>query len=178
MARWAVVNIYASFNNILMTVTDLTGAETIAKCTGGMVVRAAKDEGSPYAAMKAAERLADAAREKGIDSLHVKVRAPGGHKSKSPGPGAQAAIRALARAGVPHLRRRGLRAVHRALHALEGGPGHGVLGRPRPGRRRALQDRGPQDPDREAPRRPARHARSGRDPRDRDGAREVAAGQR
>jgi small subunit ribosomal protein S11 len=100
MARWAVVNIYASFNNILMTVTDVTGAETIAKCTGGMVVRAAKDEGSPYAAMKAAERLADQAREKGIDSLHVKVRAPGGHKTKSPGPGAQAAIRALARAGM------------------------------------------------------------------------------
>jgi small subunit ribosomal protein S11 len=100
MARWAVVNIYASFNNILMTVTDLTGAETIAKCTGGMVVRAAKDEASPYAAMKAAERIADAVREKGIDSLHVKVRAPGGHKSKSPGPGAQAAIRALARAGM------------------------------------------------------------------------------
>lgn len=100
MSRWAVVNIYASFNNILMTVTDLTGAETIAKCTGGMVVRAAKDESSPYAAMKAAERIADAVREKGIDSLHVKVRAPGGHKSKSPGPGAQAAIRALARAGM------------------------------------------------------------------------------
>lgn len=100
MARWAVANIYASFNNILITVTDLTGAETIAKCTGGMVVRAAKDEGSPYAAMKAAERIADAAREKGIDSLHVKVRAPGGHKSKSPGPGAQAAIRSLARAGM------------------------------------------------------------------------------
>jgi small subunit ribosomal protein S11 len=100
MARWAVVNIYASFNNILMTVTDVTGAETIAKCTGGMVVRAAKDEASPYAAMKAAERIADQVREKGIDSLHVKVRAPGGHKSKSPGPGAQAAIRALARAGM------------------------------------------------------------------------------
>ena len=100
MTRWAVCHIYASFNNILMTVTDMTGAETIAKCTGGMVVRAAKDESSPYAAMKAAERIADTIREKGIDSLHVKVRAPGGHKSKSPGPGAQAAIRALARAGM------------------------------------------------------------------------------
>lgn len=100
MTRWAVCHIYASFNNILMTVTDMTGAETIAKCTGGMVVRAAKDEGSPYAAMKAAERLADQIREKGVDSLHVKVRAPGGHKTKSPGPGAQAAIRALARAGM------------------------------------------------------------------------------
>ena len=100
MTRWAVCHIYASFNNILMTVTDLTGAETIAKATGGMVVRAAKDEGSPYAAMKAAERLADQIREKGVDSLHIKVRAPGGHKSKSPGPGAQAAIRSLARAGM------------------------------------------------------------------------------
>ena len=100
MARWAICHIYASFNNILMTVTDLTGAETLAKATGGMVVRAAKDEGSPYAAMKAAERLADQIREKGVDSLHIKVRAPGGHKSKSPGPGAQAAIRSLARAGM------------------------------------------------------------------------------
>ncbi len=100
MAHWGVAHIYASFNNIIITVTDLTGAETIAKCTGGMVVRSAKDESSPYAAMKAAERIADAAREKGIEGLHVKVRAPGGHKSKSPGPGAQAAIRALARAGM------------------------------------------------------------------------------
>ncbi|MHB8605038.1 MAG: 30S ribosomal protein S11 [Thermoplasmatota archaeon] len=100
MAKWGVANIYASFNNIIITVTDLTGAETITKCTGGMVVKAAKDESSPYAAMKAAERVAEAAKEKGIDSMHVKVRAPGGHKSKSPGPGAQAAIRALARAGI------------------------------------------------------------------------------
>ncbi|HEV8359682.1 MAG TPA: 30S ribosomal protein S11 [Candidatus Thermoplasmatota archaeon] len=100
MAKWGIAHIYASYNNIIITVTDLTGAETITKCTGGMVVKAAKDEGGPYAAMKAAERIADEAREKGIDSLHVKVRAPGGHKSKSPGPGAQAAIRALARAGI------------------------------------------------------------------------------
>src|SRR3989442_14632655 len=65
-----------------------------------MVVKAAKDEASQYAAMKAAERVADAAKEKGIDSIHVRVRAPGGNKSKSPGPGAQAAIRALSRAGL------------------------------------------------------------------------------
>jgi len=65
-----------------------------------MVVKAAKDEASPYAAMKAAEKVAEIAKEKGIDSIHVKVRAPGGNKSASPGPGAQAAIRALARAGL------------------------------------------------------------------------------
>ncbi len=100
MAKWGVAHIHASFNNIIITITDLTGAETIARCSGGMVVKAAKDEASPYAAMRAAERAADGAREKGIDSIHIKIRAPGGNKSTSPGPGAQAAIRALARAGI------------------------------------------------------------------------------
>ncbi len=95
-----IANIFASYNNILITVTDITGAETLAKCTGGMVVKAAKDESSPYAAMRAAERVAEQIKEKGIDTVHVRVRAPGGNKSASPGPGAQAAIRALARAGL------------------------------------------------------------------------------
>ena len=100
MAKWAIAHIYASYNNILITVTDQTGAETIAKCTGGMVVTSQKDESSPYAAMRAAGVIADILREKGIDSIHVRVRAPGGNKDTSPGPGAQAAIRALARAGL------------------------------------------------------------------------------
>ena len=100
MVKWGIAHIYASFNNIIITITDLTGAETIARCSGGMVVKAAKDEASPYAAMRAAERAADAAKEKGINNIHIKIRAPGGNKSTSPGPGAQAAIRALARAGI------------------------------------------------------------------------------
>lgn len=100
MSKWAVAHIYASYNNIIITLTDVTGAETLARCSGGMVVKAAKDEASPYAAMRAAEKIADAAKEKGIDSIHVLVRAPGGNRSKSPGPGAQSAIRALARAGL------------------------------------------------------------------------------
>ena len=100
MGKWGIAHIYASYNNIVITVTDIPGAETITKCSGGMVVKAAKDEASPYAAMRAAERVAEISKEKGIDGLHVKVRAPGGNKSLSPGPGAQAAIRALARAGM------------------------------------------------------------------------------
>src|SRR3989337_41628 len=100
MPKWGVAHIYASYNNIIITLTDLTGSETITKATGGMVVKAAKDEASPYAAMRAAERVADAAKEKGIDSMHIQVRAQGGNRSQTPGPGAQAAIRALARAGV------------------------------------------------------------------------------
>jgi len=100
MSKWGIANIFASYNNIIITLTDITGAETITKATGGMVVKQAKDESSPYAAMRAAEKVADVAREKGIDSIHIKVRAPGGNKSASPGPGAQAAIRGLARAGM------------------------------------------------------------------------------
>src|SRR5205807_6464124 len=44
MPRWGVAHIYASYNNIIITLTDITGSETIMKATGGMVVKAAKDE--------------------------------------------------------------------------------------------------------------------------------------
>ena len=43
MPRKAIVNIFSSYNNILMTATDLTGAETITTCNGGEVVKAGKD---------------------------------------------------------------------------------------------------------------------------------------
>jgi small subunit ribosomal protein S11 len=99
-AKWGIANIFASYNNVMITLTDITGAETIGKVTGGMVVKQAKDQSSPYAAQRAAERIADVAKEREIMGIHVKVRAPGGNKSTSPGPGAQAAIRALARAGL------------------------------------------------------------------------------
>lgn len=98
--KWGICHIYASYNNILITLTDLTGAETIAKCTGGMVVKAAKDEASPYAAMKSGELIAEKAREKGISNIHIRVRAPGGSGPSSPGPGAQGVIRSLSRAGI------------------------------------------------------------------------------
>jgi len=98
--RWGIAHIFASYNNVIITITDVTGAETVTKASGGMVVRADKDQASPNAAMRAAERVADIAKEKGIDGVHVRIRAPGGNKSHSPGPGAQAAIRSLARAGL------------------------------------------------------------------------------
>ncbi len=98
--KWGVAHIYASFNNTIITVTDVTGSETITKSSGGMVVKQARNESSPYAAMQMAVNVAQAVREKGLSGLHVKVRAPGRGKQRSPGPGAQAAIRALARAGI------------------------------------------------------------------------------
>ena len=102
--RVGVAHIYASHNNTIITVTDITGAETFAKASGGMVVRSDRDESSPYAAMKAAEKVVESLKEKGITSIIVKVRAPGGNRNHTPGPGAQAAIRAFARAGMKIVR--------------------------------------------------------------------------
>ncbi len=37
--KWAIVHIFSSYNNTIVTATDLSGAETFAKCSGGMVVK-------------------------------------------------------------------------------------------------------------------------------------------
>ena len=97
--KWGVVHIFSSYNNTLIHITDISGAETIARTSGGMFVKADRMESSPYAAMRAATGAAEVARDKGITAIHIKVRAPGGSGPRTPGPGAQAAIRAFARFG-------------------------------------------------------------------------------
>jgi len=101
---------------------DSSGRETITRVTGGMKVKADRDESSPYAAMLAAQDVAVRCKEVGITALHIKIRATGGkyHRhfswlclrcrmlnvcatgngTKTPGPGAQSALRALARSGM------------------------------------------------------------------------------
>ncbi len=98
--KWGVAYIFASYNNTFIHITDITGSETITKITGGSQVKADRLGSSPHAAMIAAKKAAEEAMNKGITGVHIKVRAPGGIKQKNPGPGAQAAIRALARAGL------------------------------------------------------------------------------
>merc|ERR1711920_455719 len=97
---FGVARIFASFNDTFVHVTDLSGRETIARVTGGMKVKADRDESSPYAAMLAAQDVAARCKELGIGALHIKLRATGGTRTRSPGPGAQSALRALARAGM------------------------------------------------------------------------------
>lgn len=84
-----------------------------------MKVKADRDESSPYAAMLAAQDVATRCKELGINALHIKIRATGGtnvskqdmrrkvansyvagNGTKTPGPGAQSALRALARSGM------------------------------------------------------------------------------
>lgn len=98
---WGIAHIYSSYNNTIIHITDLTGAETISRASGGMVVKAHRLESSPTAAMSSAKIAGEVAKEKGINALHIRVRAPGGHNGPSnTGPGSQAAIRALSRMGL------------------------------------------------------------------------------
>ncbi|KAG5853387.1 hypothetical protein ANANG_G00072750 [Anguilla anguilla] len=68
---FGVCHIFASFNDTFVHVTDLSGKRHTQRC-----------------------------KELGITALHIKLRATGGNRTKTPGPGAQSALRALARSGM------------------------------------------------------------------------------
>ena len=92
----AIVNIYTSYNNTLVHVTDMSG-KTIAKVTGGMVTKHGRLKANPTIAMFIAKRIAENVRDLGIKSFYVRIRAKTGNPS--PGPGANAIIKSLTRSG-------------------------------------------------------------------------------
>ncbi|HLE06412.1 MAG TPA: 30S ribosomal protein S11 [Candidatus Nanoarchaeia archaeon] len=98
--RWGLAHIFSSGNNTIIHITDISGAETVSLSSGGQVVKSDRLESSPNAAMMAAKKAATDAINAGINAVHIRVRAPGGSKNRFQGPGAQAAIRALTRAGL------------------------------------------------------------------------------
>merc|ERR1711916_244781 len=123
---FGVAHIFASFNDTFIHVTDISGRETIVKVTGGMKVKADRDEASPYAAMMAAQDVAAKCKsvrlsfgvsaatlafslcavlplgtyplptlrshlklnQLNINAIHIALRATGGNRTKTPGPGA------------------------------------------------------------------------------------------
>ena len=99
--NWGVLHIYSSYNNTHLHVTDVTGTETIARVTGGMVTKSDRLKATPNIAMAAAKMVSEQCHAKGINALYVKLRAVGGHNGPmTPGPGSQAAIRMLTRYGI------------------------------------------------------------------------------
>jgi small subunit ribosomal protein S11 len=98
--KWGIAHIYSSENNTVIHITDMSGSETISRVSGGMVTDRDKDKGKAFPAMRAARRAATEALEKGVTGIHLRIRAPGGHKKKIPGEGAQPAIRGLVRTGL------------------------------------------------------------------------------
>jgi len=100
MDKIGIVNIFASRNNTIMVLTDETGAEIIAKSSGGQLTKSQHKEGSPYIAMKMSQIIAEKAKERGIKEVHVKIRAPGGNLYYNPGQGAEPSIKSLTRNGL------------------------------------------------------------------------------
>jgi small subunit ribosomal protein S11 len=89
-------HISASFNNTLVTITDMQG-NTLAQASSGASGFKGSRKGTPFGAQIAAEKVGNAVKEYGIESLDVFV--------KGPGPGRESAIRALKVAGftISHI---------------------------------------------------------------------------
>ncbi|MBD3247655.1 30S ribosomal protein S11 [Candidatus Pacearchaeota archaeon] len=96
----AVVNIYTSFNNTLVHVTDLSGS-TIAKISGGVVTKHDRLKANPTIAMFIAKRISEQIKDLGIRALYFRIRAKTGNPA--PGPGAHAIIKSLSREGFKIL---------------------------------------------------------------------------
>jgi len=94
--RIGILNIYTTFNNTLMTLTDMSG-NTIARFSGGESTKQSRLKANPTVAMFVAQKISEEAKDNGITGFYVKVRAETGENN--PGPGAHTAIKSLTRAG-------------------------------------------------------------------------------
>lgn len=96
----AVVNVYTSFNNTLVHVTDMSG-KTLSKVTGGMVTKHGRLKANPTIAMFIAKRVSEQLKELGVGNLYFRIRAK--TRNPAPGPGANAIIKSLSREGFKIL---------------------------------------------------------------------------
>jgi len=96
----AILNIYTSFNNTIVHVTDMSG-KTISKVTGGMVTKHGRLKANPTIAMFISKRIAEEVKDLGIKSFYVRIRAKTGNPAL--GPGAHAIIKSLSREGFKVL---------------------------------------------------------------------------
>ena len=86
-----IAHIQSTFNNTIVTITDLTG-NVIAWASSGMSGFKGSRKGTPFAAQMAAESAVKKAREQGLRTVRVYV--------KGPGSGRESALRALQAAGL------------------------------------------------------------------------------
>nr|YP_009257592.1 ribosomal protein S11 [Coeloseira compressa]ANH09675.1 ribosomal protein S11 [Coeloseira compressa] len=86
-----IAHIKSTFNNTIITITDLKG-ETISWCSSGASGFKGAKKGTPFAAQTAAEKAAKLAVEQGMKQIEVMINGPGA--------GRETAIRALQAAGI------------------------------------------------------------------------------
>ena len=83
--------IQATFNNTLISISDMNGNTLCWSSSGSLGFKGSR-KGTPFAAQQASSRVAHAARDQGMRTIHVRV--------KGPGSGRESAVRALASAGL------------------------------------------------------------------------------
>ena len=86
-----IVHIQATFNNTVVTISDLNGNVISWSSAGSLGFRGSR-KGTPFAAQQAAQHAANGARDHGMRSVEVRV--------KGPGSGRESAIRALSVVGL------------------------------------------------------------------------------
>ncbi|HAX02270.1 MAG: 30S ribosomal protein S11 [Tenericutes bacterium GWC2_34_14] len=86
-----VAHIHTTFNNTIVTITDVDGNAIAWSSAGALGFKGSK-KSTPYAAQMSAEAVAKAAMDNGMIKVEVSV--------KGPGPGREAAIRSLQAAGL------------------------------------------------------------------------------
>jgi len=96
----AVANIYTSFNNTIVHITDMSG-RSLAKVSGGQVTKHDRLKANSTIAMFIAKRVAETLKDLNIGSLYVRIRTKTGNPA--PGPGANAIIKSLTRDGFKIL---------------------------------------------------------------------------
>lgn len=97
--RAGIAYIYTTSNNTMVHITDLSG-NTISRVTGGMVTKQSRLRSSPTIGMFVAKRAAERAKDLGINSLYVRMRA---QTIKGKGPGGHAALKSLDKEGFKIL---------------------------------------------------------------------------
>ena len=96
----AILNIYATFNNTIATITDLAG-NTIGRTSGGQITKHDRMRANPTIAMFIAKRIQEICRDYRINSLYIRMKGQTG--STGIGPGAHAIVRTLTKEGFKIL---------------------------------------------------------------------------
>ncbi|RMD45955.1 30S ribosomal protein S11 [Candidatus Pacearchaeota archaeon] len=94
--NYGILNIYASFNNTIVTLTDLAG-NTIGKTSGGQITKHDRMKANPTIAMFIAKKVLEMCKDYRITELYVRMR--GQTNSSGIGPGAHSIIKTLSKEG-------------------------------------------------------------------------------
>jgi len=95
-----VLNIYASFNNTIATLTDLAG-NTIGRVSGGQITKHDRMRSNPTIAMFIAKKIHDHCRDYRINTIYIRMKGQTGETGI--GPGAYAIARTLTKEGFKIL---------------------------------------------------------------------------